>query len=71
MVRGDPAARFRNMMETVLRCEGISQRTLAKRMGVSEARVSQMLKDGNPTLATLERICIATNRYLELGMAPC
>lgn len=43
---------------------GISQRELAKRLEVTDARMSQLLNKSNMTLLTVERI------YLELGIIP-
>jgi len=37
----------------------IDQRRLAKRLGVTEARVTQMLNGGNLTLKTVDRIFAA------------
>jgi transcriptional regulator with XRE-family HTH domain len=44
----------------MLQKKGVSQRQLAGRLGVTEARVSQILgADGNPTVKTLARIAAA------------
>lgn len=46
---------------------GISQREIAERLGVSEARISQILAaTGNPTIKTLARLADVLGRELKL-----
>lgn len=48
----------------------VSQRTLARRMGVSEGRVSQLLSaDANPTLRSLCRMAHALGMRLDVTFA--
>lgn len=48
---------------------GLSQRQLAERMRVSEARVSLLLRpNANPTIKTLERIAAALNCKLSVSI---
>lgn len=59
------------LLDRMLREENISQRELAERLGVSEARVSQLISaDTNPTVKTLARIANALGRKLDVGMPP-
>lgn len=59
------------LAHVMLADEGISQRELAQRMGVSEARVSQMLaEDCNPTVRTLVRMAHALGRRFRVQFVP-
>lgn len=50
-----------------LRAQGITQRELAHRLGVTEAAISQILSaQGNPTVRTLIRISVALECHLEI-----
>lgn len=56
------------MIDEVMDKAGIDQRELARRMKVSEARVSQMLRtDSNMTLRTVDRILNAIAAFKDGG----
>jgi DNA-binding Xre family transcriptional regulator len=46
---------------TIIKEKGISQKELAKSMGVSPAALSKCLRNGNMRLHTLASICYALN----------
>jgi len=55
----------------VLQKKRVSQRQLAGRLGVTEARVSQILSaDGNPTVRTLARIAAALDCAVVIRFEP-
>lgn len=50
---------------------GVNQRMLARRLGVSEGRVSQLLaNNSNPSVKTLARLADALGLKLKLSFAP-
>jgi antitoxin HicB len=57
-------------IEEAMKKEGLSQRSLAKRMGTSRSQVSRLLdpKDGNVTLATLQRAAEMLGRKVRLDL---
>lgn len=62
----DPAAIVRDAR----RHAGLSQMQLARRLGVSQAAVAKLERQGaNPTVRTLERVLRATGRRLRLESA--
>ena len=53
-------------IQGVMTREGVHQAELARRLGVSRARVTQMLGgDGNPTLRTVAEVLYELGYYLE------
>jgi transcriptional regulator with XRE-family HTH domain len=55
----------------VLRAKKLTQRELARRAGISEAQLSQILSaTGNPTVRTLARIADAMDRRLWIRFEP-
>lgn len=52
-----------SMIRTAIALAGVSQRQLAKRINVSESRLSQMLNEkSNLTLNTVDKILIGINK---------
>ena len=62
------------MVTTMLReareATGMSQRELAKRLGVSQQRVALLERDANPSVDTLERVAKALGMRLEINLRP-
>ena len=60
------------MVTTMLReareATGMSQRELAKRLGVSQQRVALLERDANPSVDTLERVAKALGMRLEINL---
>ena len=62
------------MVTTMLReareATGMSQRELAKRLGVSQQRVALLERDANPSVDTLERVAKALGMRPEINLRP-
>lgn len=57
------------MLTNALHASGMSQKDLAARLNVSEARVSQMLNgDANLTITTLVKIASVLKMDLQIGL---
>lgn len=57
------------MLTNALHASGMSQKDLAARLNVSEARVSQMLNgDANLTVTTLVKIASVLKMVLQIGL---
>jgi transcriptional regulator with XRE-family HTH domain len=57
------------VLADALEASGLSQRELGERLGLSEARISQILAaDSNPTVRTLARIADALGVELKVGL---
>jgi transcriptional regulator with XRE-family HTH domain len=58
------------VLADAMEASGLTQRKLASRLGVSEARISQILAaDGNPTVKSLARLADALGCKLKLQFA--
>ena len=62
---------FTNAVARVMDETGVSQAELARRLGVSRARVSQLLQHkSSPTLRTVVEVATALGCEVTLGVAP-
>ncbi len=62
---------FTNAVALRMRAEGISQSELARRLGVSRARISQLLQHrSSPTLRTMVDVADALGCDVSLGVIP-
>lgn len=65
----DAITRVSDMLTNALHASGMSQKDLAARLNVSEARVSQMLNgDANLTVTTLVKIASVLKMVLQIGL---
>jgi predicted XRE-type DNA-binding protein len=57
-------------IEQAMKAEGLSQKRLAEMMGTSRSQISRLLdpKDGNVTLATLQRAAAILGRKVRLEL---
>jgi transcriptional regulator with XRE-family HTH domain len=63
---------FTNDVARLLAEHGVSQSELARRLGVSRARVSQLMRHASsPTLRTMIEVAAALGCDVNLGVAPC
>ncbi len=63
---------FTNDIARIMREQGISQAELARRLGVSRARVSQLLQHrSSPTLSTMVLVAHALGSRLIVGLGAC
>lgn len=59
------------MVDQIMDVENISSKELAKRMKVSPAQVSKLLRgDSNPTLATLSKLALALKADIKIAVLP-
>ena len=57
-----------DMVRLFMRAEEVSQRELARRLRVTEARVSQLLNEpGNLTITTMERVAEVLGFEIQVG----
>ena len=62
---------FTNNVARVMDDQGVSQSELARRLGVSRARVSQLLQHkSSPTLRTMVEVATALGCEVTLGVTP-
>ncbi len=63
---------FTNDLARLMTAQGISQSDLARRLGVTRARVSQLLQHrSSPTLRTMVEVAHAIGCDVSPGLAPC
>ena len=63
---------FTNDVARVMDEKGVSQSELARRLGVSRARVSPLMQHtSSPTLRTMVEVAIALGCEVTPGVAPC
>ncbi|MFA5843682.1 MAG: helix-turn-helix transcriptional regulator [Coriobacteriia bacterium] len=66
------ASAFTNDVARLMADQGISQADLARKLGVSRARVSQLMQHASsPTLRTMVEVATALGCDLVPGLAPC
>ena len=62
---------FTNAVARVMNEKGVSQSELARRLGVSRARVSQLMRHASsPTLRTMVEVATALGCEVRVGIAP-
>jgi transcriptional regulator with XRE-family HTH domain len=63
---------FTNQLAQFMDQQGVSQSELARRLGVSRARVSQLMQHASsPTLRTMVEVANALGCDVNPGLAPC
>ncbi|MDZ4169752.1 MAG: helix-turn-helix domain-containing protein [Coriobacteriia bacterium] len=63
---------FTNQLARFMDQQGVSQSELARRLGVSRARVSQLMQHtSSPTLRTMVEVANALGCDVNPGLAPC
>lgn len=63
---------YRTAILRAMGADGVNQRTLAERMGVTEGRISQLLgHDSNPTWETMTSIAEALGMRLHVRICRC
>lgn len=64
-------ATFAIVLATEMKRQKVSQRKLARLLGVSEGRVSQMLRaDANLTIKTVARVAAVLGCHLRVSLSP-